>query len=79
MLDCVKLQVITCLLMDCGFIACFSTDYFCTMCLATPDEIQYKTFESQFCMRDTCNDMADVQKVLTMTARIHSHGVKMTF
>lgn len=59
-----------------GFIECFSSNYFCTLCLATKQEIQTKTYESEFQMRDITNYNCDVKAAKALPAGGHIHGVK---
>jgi hypothetical protein len=59
-----------------GFIECFSVDHFCTICLATQDEIQVKTYEYEFCRRTVSGYNNDIQRLSVMASGSHSRGVK---
>jgi len=60
-----------------GFIECFSTDYFCTMCYASQADIQVKFFESDFQLRTVSEHNIDIATMsVGNTGRVHSRGVK---
>jgi len=61
-----------------GFTECFSTDYFCTMCYATQEDIKSKFYEKEFKLRsesEYCKDLALVSDNRQTGLRL-SHGVK---
>src|SRR5277367_280568 len=57
-----------------GFIECFSSDYFCTQCYATRDDIQCKFREEEFVLRTVERYEQDLAKALTNGN--HEKGVK---
>ncbi|XP_047142364.2 uncharacterized protein LOC124816727 [Hydra vulgaris] len=59
-----------------GFIECFFADFFCTICLATKETIQLKTYESDFEMRTIDSYNNDLKALEMLALRTHSHGVK---
>lgn len=59
-----------------GFIECFSADYFCSICLATQNDIQSQFRESDFCLRTHDSYEADVVQAQMLPPGGHSHGVK---
>jgi len=58
-----------------GFIECFSADFFCTICLATQNDIQTKTRESEYCMRNCESYEVDVTNIMSGSSG-HSRAVK---
>ena len=62
-----------------GFVECFSYDYFCTMCLATQNNIQDNFREENFDLRtiETYNNDLNVALSGTLPAtRKHEHGIE---
>jgi hypothetical protein len=57
-----------------GFIECFSSDYFCTLCYATRDDIQRKFREEEFVSCTVAKYCADLNA--TKQKPGHCHGVK---
>jgi len=61
-----------------GFTESFSADYFCTMCLATQEDIQLKFYEREFKLRTESEYHADLDVIACskQTSLGCSHGVK---
>jgi len=60
-----------------GYIESFSVDYFCTICYATQDHIQYKFYEDEYKLRSVVKHANDVTQVASSNALTHCHGVKL--
>jgi hypothetical protein len=60
-----------------GFIESFSSDHFCTMCIAKQDDIQCKYYEADFAIRTVAEYNKDLSELTVVDqSKTHSRGIK---